>query len=134
MIATIVDHHVSRMWHVAVDALRPRRANSMVMMVWRVVFACGMLMARSANLITRMNQLGRMHIVAVATLDPVMKHLGLSERTDNVVFISNLAIHKVSRFIDRLQHKVLVKIAARFKSLFDFSSPRVTRRTSIDLS
>ena len=79
MIATIVDHHVSRMRHVAVDALRPRRTNRMMMVIGRVVFTGRMLMARRANLITRMNQLGRMHIVAVATLDPVMKHLGLSE-------------------------------------------------------
>ena len=61
-----------------------------------------------------------MNVMAVTTLDAVMKHFGLSEGTHDVVFVTYLAVGKVNGLIDRLQRKVLVKVTPRRKSFFDF--------------
>ena len=106
----------------------------MVVVIGRVVLAGWMLMARRTNLIARVNQLRRMHIVAVTTLDAVVKHFRLNERSMYIVFVSDLPVGKVSGFVNSLQNEVLIKVAARRKAFYNFRSPRVARGTSVDLS
>ena len=103
MIPTGVDGHVSRRWHVAVDALCTFGPGFVMMVRFGIVLSRWMLMAGSAHVVAIMFQLQRMRIVAVATLDAVVKHFALDERAVNVIFVPDLPVGMIERFGQQLQ-------------------------------
>ncbi|MNO62954.1 hypothetical protein D3C76_536390 [compost metagenome] len=102
VIATRVDHHVGLGRHVAVDALRPRRVDRMVMVRFTVVVP-GLqagearqrrlaVMTLQAEAVTLDFYLGGMRVVTVATADPGGEHLALGERAVFIDFAVDLTI------------------------------------------
>src|SRR5262245_5205674 len=79
MIPPRIDIHISRLRHVALDALCPGRTHRMPMMILPVVLARRMLMTRRANLISCVLEPRAMRIVAIAALDVLVKHLAFQE-------------------------------------------------------
>ena len=74
-----------------------------------------------------------MRIVAVATLDAVVKHFALNERAVNVIFVADLTVSVIERFGQKLQRMIVVEVAAGFEIRVGDGSSRMTRSTSLNL-
>src|SRR5262245_57413022 len=90
VIAPRVNLHIGRLRHVAFDALGAGRSSLVMMVVFAVVFARRMLMARRADFIALVLQPGGMWIVAIAAADILVIHFAFEERRVFIHFVQNL--------------------------------------------
>src|SRR5262245_22731200 len=105
----------------------------MAMMNLAVVLTRRMLMARSANLVAGVFELGAMRIVAVAALDVLVKHLALQERRVFVHLVHDLAVRVIGGRRQQLVGEIVIVVAAGGVARRDHSPPRMARRTGLNL-
>ena len=82
------------------------------MVIFAVVFAGRMLMARTYRPVARVLQLGAVRIVAVGAADVFVKHLAFEERSVFIDFVQNLAIGVIGRWRQHFVRKIVVVVAA----------------------
>ena len=119
MIAARVDRHVGRVRHVAIDAHGPGCSRLMEMVVDRIILSGRVLMAGRANLIAFILESGRVRIVAIAALDSFVEHFALQERAVNVIFVSDLPIGVVDRFLNGLHCVKLIETTSGSEAFVD---------------
>src|SRR5262245_34231172 len=96
VIAPGVDVHVRGLRHVTFNALRAGRFHRVAMMNLAVEFARWMLMARGANLIAGVLELGAVWIVAIGAADVLVEHFAFEQRRVFIHFVHDLAVSVIS--------------------------------------
>ena len=93
-----------------------------MVMAYCVVFGGRVLMARGAKLIALVFQLQRVRVVAIATLDSLVVHLALNERTVNVHFVFDLAIGVVRFLSQKFVRTAIVIVSGKTRFWMDDST------------